>query len=299
MVMSPEPVRTTPDERVDQMVLRALREGVRTLPVVDAAGRLIGIVTDHDLRRADIPASLHQLKQMTPAERVSLLAPLRAKRVRDVMTQPAASVRDNETLHELIGRILRDQLKRLPVVDAAGHLIGMVTRSDILRELIFADLQTDEDGMLGQLIDWEARVADVNPEPAAVIGEAAPLGDVIARMRASGQKRMLVVREDGRLCGLITPGDLLERAGQAGRPALLAALGGEFPTLPALTASDVMTSAPITVEGTTTAREALRLLLEHQIKRLPVIDAAGRPLGMVGRDGLMRALIALDQELSD
>lgn len=302
LIMSPEPVRAAPNESLDQLVLRALREGVRTLPVVDASGRLVGIVTDHDLRRANVPASLHQLKQMTPAERAGLLVPLRDKRVCDVMTQPAASVRDTETLHELLGRILRDQLKRLPVIDASGRLIGMVTRSDVLRELIFADQQPDEDGLSGRLIDWEARVADVIPEPAAVIDERAPLGDVIAQMRAAGQKRVLVAGADARLRGLITPGDLLERAGQAERPALLAALGGvsgDSLRLPELTAADVMTAPLITVEGETTAREALRLLLEHQIKRLPVIDSAGRPVGMVGRDGLMRALIALDHESSD
>ncbi|HEX9923381.1 MAG TPA: CBS domain-containing protein [Anaerolineae bacterium] len=52
----------------------------------------------------------------------------------------------------------------------------------------------------------------------------------------------------------------------------------------------MMTSPVVTVTPETSLLEALRLLLAHQIKRLPVVDEAGRLVGMVGRGGVLQVL---------
>jgi len=52
----------------------------------------------------------------------------------------------------------------------------------------------------------------------------------------------------------------------------------------------VMTSPVITVAPDTSLLEALRLLLSHRIKRLPVVDAEGRLAGLVGRGGVLQVL---------
>jgi CBS domain-containing protein len=59
------------------------------------------------------------------------------------------------------------------------------------------------------------------------------------------------------------------------------------------TASEIMTSPVIHVSESTSAREALRLLMHHHIKRLPVLDENDQVIGLVGRAGLMRVLLAI------
>ena len=56
-------------------------------------------------------------------------------------------------------------------------------------------------------------------------------------------------------------------------------------------AADVMTPHPVCVRADATPAEALALVLEHGVKRLPVVDDQGRLVGLVGRAGLMHALL--------
>jgi CBS domain-containing protein len=58
--------------------------------------------------------------------------------------------------------------------------------------------------------------------------------------------------------------------------------------LRARTAGEVMKTEIITVREDTPIQEAIRLMLEKSIKRLPVLDARGKFTGMVSRDALLR-----------
>ena len=66
--------------------------------------------------------------------------------------------------------------------------------------------------------------------------------------------------------------------------------GGATIELTKRTADEVMTANPITVTPDTPLLDALRLLLQHKIKRLPVVDAEGRMVGLVGRGAILQAL---------
>ncbi len=52
-----------------------------------------------------------------------------------------------------------------------------------------------------------------------------------------------------------------------------------------------MTAPALTVRPETPLADALQLMLAHQIKRLPVVDAEGRLLGLLGRASLLRGLL--------
>jgi CBS domain-containing protein len=58
------------------------------------------------------------------------------------------------------------------------------------------------------------------------------------------------------------------------------------------TAGQLMTAPVITIRAETPLNEALRLMLRHQIKRLPVVDAEGHLLGLLGRNSLLNGLLA-------
>lgn len=99
------------------------------------------------------------------------------------------------------------------------------------------------------------------------------------------------------MLGIITDGDLLKRASAAERAGLLQILtrrfgGGDGATieLAKRTAGEVMTDNPITVTPETPLLDALRLLLQHKIKRAPAVDEEGRLVGLVGRGTILQAL---------
>ena len=56
------------------------------------------------------------------------------------------------------------------------------------------------------------------------------------------------------------------------------------------TAADVMTPHPVCIHPDTPLSTALELLVEHRIKRLPVVDQEGRLVGLLGRGGVLQAL---------
>jgi CBS domain-containing protein len=98
----------------------------------------------------------------------------------------------------------------------------------------------------------------------------------------------------------ITDGDVLRRAAQRDRSSalrsLLAWLSGDRQhegievAVAGRTAADVMTSPVVTVTPATPVVEAIRLMIAHRIKRLPVVDEQGWLVGLVGRAGVLAAL---------
>jgi CBS domain-containing protein len=124
-----------------------------------------------------------------------------------------------------------------------------------------------------------------------------PLNNVVDLLLGAAQRRVVVVDPQRRVLGIITDGDLIRRASAGERSGLLQKLAGRLGrdrengvALAKRTAAEVMTPNPVTVTPDTPLLEALRLLLQHGIKRLPVVDADGRLVGLVGRGAIMQSL---------
>lgn len=130
---------------------------------------------------------------------------------------------------------------------------------------------------------------------AAVPREASALA-VAEAMAARGVSGVPVVEPDGRVAGVVSEKDLLARACLGGPPSAMALVaaalraGGTLEV--ALTdrrAEDLMTSPALTVPDTASVGEALALLGERRVNRLPVVDAAGRLVGIVSRRDVLVA----------
>lgn len=139
-------------------------------------------------------------------------------RAADIMSTQLVSIAEEATVVEAIRLMLGKNISGLPVVDARGGPVGVITEGDLLRrtelgterhhsawiEFLRGPGRAAED----YVRTHTHRVADVmTPEPASV-GEDAPLEDVVALMERRRIKRVLVVR-DGRLVGLVSRADLL------------------------------------------------------------------------------------------
>jgi CBS domain-containing protein len=125
----------------------------------------------------------------------------------------------------------------------------------------------------------------------------ASLNQVVERVVSTAERRVVVVDGQRHVLGIITDGDLLKRASDGERAGVLQAFarrfaggGGAAIDLTKRTAGGVMTANPITVIPETPLLDALRLLLQHKIKRLPVVDTDGKLVGLVGRGEILQAL---------
>ena len=102
---------------------------IRRLPVVDDQGRLIGIVSDRDVKAAS-PS------RATSLEMFELLYLLSEIKIRDVMTAPPVSISPDQTVET--GALLMEEkgFGGLPVVDADNKVIGIITDYDIFKVLV-------------------------------------------------------------------------------------------------------------------------------------------------------------------
>lgn len=301
-VMSASPVAIHPETPLAELVALAVREGVRALPVVDAQRRLVGMLTDNDLRRAGIATNLTQLQQMTPTERAAALRGHEGAPASAMMTAPAVGILHTATLADAV-RLLRSQaLKRLPVTDQAGHLVGVITRSDILREVAYAPPGATP--QVGALFDTAACIEAIPLEPATTLAPDASVKDAVQAMRGSGQKRLVVVDGAQRPLGVLTERDLVTRLPAVHRAWVRALLRGEaLPDEPAALplAGALMTTPVVTAQLADPAFAAVRVLIDNQLKRLVVLDEQVRCVGLVGRAGLLARLLlqpAAEDELS-
>jgi CBS domain-containing protein len=114
--------------------------GISAVPVVDDDGRVIGVVSEADLllkvEHAGMPPDLSVLRRRRVR---AALAKADGDRAGDIMTSPAAVVSPDETIAVAAKRMDTEKVKRLPVVDRNGRLVGIVSRRDLLRPFLRAD----------------------------------------------------------------------------------------------------------------------------------------------------------------
>jgi CBS domain-containing protein len=98
----------------------------RHLPVVDD-GKLVGILSQHDLMKATLRA------EGKPADLARTARFLEQTFVRDLMRTDVLTARPDEAVGQAARRMLETEYGALPVVDADGMLVGIVTENDIVR----------------------------------------------------------------------------------------------------------------------------------------------------------------------
>jgi CBS domain-containing protein len=152
---------------------------ISALPVVDEAGRLVGVVSEADLLLKETFGlrENHRLVESGRARREHAKAG--ALVARDLMTSPAVTVGPDAAIVEA-ARVMHDKgVKRLPVVDDDGFVVGIVTRSDLLRIFLRPDASIRVDIVEGLIVKtlW----MDPNTIQVTVIGGVVELSGRVDR----------------------------------------------------------------------------------------------------------------------
>lgn len=144
-IMSAPAITVTENESLETAARKMLDSGIGGLPVVDANGDLVGIVTESSFtaRNKGVPFSTFRAPQLLgrwiSGEGVDkIYQEARETPVSDVMTGPVVTVSEDETVTRAVELMLKHDVNRLPVV-RDGRPVGIVARHDLLR-MMMSDL---------------------------------------------------------------------------------------------------------------------------------------------------------------
>ncbi len=301
-VMTRDVTSVRPDTPTAAIIRLLLDHAVRALPVVADDGTVRGLITDGDLLRRGATSLPLRLRQLLPS--AEYLAQVEAttqqpQHAAELMTPNPLTLRATTPLGQAAAVMAAHNLKRMPVIDATDQLVGMVSRYDLLKT-VADSMEQHPHAPLHLSSGAPATVGALLITEVPTVYRDTPLAESLDRLLEREQRRVVVLDNDQRVVGIITDGDVLRRAGRRVQPGVLqrlaAWLGGAARpeelevVVKGQTAVTLMTSPVITVTPTTPTPEAIRLMLAHAIKHLPVVNAAGHLLGMVGRAAVLAAL---------
>ncbi|MCF8105550.1 MAG: DUF190 domain-containing protein [Desulfohalobiaceae bacterium] len=300
-VMTSDPKTVGPDTPLDEAAGSLLSSIFTGLPVVDEHNRPIGVITQGDLiRKGGLPLRLGLLEESGRRRREALFNQLSTRRAVEVMTRPAVLIGQDRLLSEAVELMLSKGVKRLPVVDEKGRLTGILSRLDIFCTV------------MREAPDWKAfktqeievkqikRVGDILRRDVHAVSPETSLSEVIQIIDHNDIQRVAVVDAEDKLLGLISDRDLLRsfKPTHKGIWNLLSKVKGAFEQheegtdlqqqIRETTAGEVMITSLTKVQDDMLIEEAIGLMIDKGLKRLPVVDAGGRFQGLISRDSLLR-----------
>jgi CBS domain-containing protein len=304
-IMTPNPKRvgsTTPVSDVAKLLLSSSFTG---LPVVDEENHPIGVIAQADLiYKAELPLRIGLLAHADRKKIGAILDTLKPRSAKEVMTHPAVIIEENRLITEAVEMMLKKKVKRLPVVDDSGKLVGMISRVDIFRAAMtvcpdFCAFQEQGVDVQG----WRY-VSDIMRRDTGTVLPDTPVEEIIRTIDCNDIQRICVVDQNGYFKGLISDRDLLIAFSER-HPGVWEYFARKIPftdrervdkelkhLLNARTAAEVMNTQVVTVLEDTSIEEAITFMLETTYKRLPVLDSEGKFKGMISRDSLLGAIFA-------
>jgi CBS domain-containing protein len=160
-IMTPQVITVGADTTIVEAIKTMLRHQISGLPVVDEAGRLIGIISESDFIRRAETGTQHKrgrwLSFFTGADRVTAeFAHGHGRKVGDIMTPNPRTVPEGAPLDQVVQIMESGNVKRVPVM-RGDQLVGMITRSDFLDAVAsiarhIPDTGADDDDIRNQVI---------------------------------------------------------------------------------------------------------------------------------------------------
>ncbi|MBA2806890.1 CBS domain-containing protein [Streptomyces sp. KM273126] len=184
------PAASVPGDMPFADVAHALaREQVNAVPVVDADDHVIGVVSESDLlAKAAVMAEPHRHGAVGRLWQRRLYDKSHGDTAATLMTFPPVTVHPAERVADAAWTAAHARLRRLPVTDHRGRLVGVVSRRDLLRALIRddAEIRAEVESLVGQHL-LDPRVVQVTVENGVVTVtgklDKAPVPELLASVR--------------------------------------------------------------------------------------------------------------------
>jgi CBS domain-containing protein len=137
--MSSPVITATPETSVKELARLMTAHRISGIPVISAAGELVGIVTEADLlykevepKPAEPPGVVQHLPLRSITEAAEHERKAEASRASEIMTFPVTTVLESASVHEIAELMVKHRVNRVPVV-RAGRVVGIVSRNDVLK----------------------------------------------------------------------------------------------------------------------------------------------------------------------
>jgi len=168
-IMTKPVVAIAPDATIVEAANIMLRRHISGLPVIDAAGKLVGIVSEGDfIRRSEIGTGRRRGRWLQfilgPGKSASDFVHEHGRKIVEVMTESPVTVTEDTSLAEIADLMEKKNIKRLPVV-RGDNVVGMITRANLLQTVAslarqIPDPTADDDHIRNRIIgameknDW-------------------------------------------------------------------------------------------------------------------------------------------------
>jgi CBS-domain-containing membrane protein len=270
-----------------------LKNLLKALPVLNSRGEVVGMLTDEDLLdRAGLEQHLSVAERLDAQTLEAEFTTLQSSslKVADVMTSPAVTALGNEALGVVAARMAEKRIKRLPVLDENGKLIGVLSRVDVLMQVISEEAKK----RAAKAPNGASRtLGGIMLTDIPTVHEDARLAEVVSRFLEFGTRRLIVTNDDGRPLGLVSDADAVIRVQPTLRRGVLQALRGKTSSPDEnTTAAQLMSREVLTASPDTSLTDAAHMLLSHKRKWMVVVDEKGKAIGLVDRQVLLGALTA-------
>jgi CBS domain-containing protein len=243
--------------------------GFRRLPVTDAGTRrLRGIVTAEDI--IDMMGGGNKFNLVRKKHGGNLLAAINES-VREIMTEKVVTIGNDAKIADAASLIVEKRMGGLPIVDADGVLVGIVTERDVMKVLSSEKSQ----GLVEEIMSTSLKVT----------GPETPIGEATKEMITHHFRRLPVVKDDV-LYGIITATDIMKYLGTG--QVFQRMVTGNVAEVMALPVRTLVSGNLHTIDPKKNINEAAREMLARNVGALPVIEDA-KLVGLVTEFDLVNA----------
>jgi CBS domain-containing protein len=150
-VMQTEPVTVKPELELRDLVEMFVEQRLAAAPVVDDAGKLVGMVSERDIVLQEVEGDVHFPYFVPILDGLIFVEPFGAYEeqmkkafaatVGELMSREVRTIEPGATIHEAAKKMAKHDVSRLVVVEG-GRLVGVISRSDIVRALAHYEFGT-------------------------------------------------------------------------------------------------------------------------------------------------------------
>jgi CBS domain-containing protein len=177
-IMTSRVVTARPDDSVATIAALMGSNAISAVPIVDAAGRVLGIVSEGDLlRRGETGTERRRGRWLRafaePETLASEYVKAHGRRAADVMTRDVVGVQEDTPVADIVDLLERHGIKRVPVL-RDGKLVGIVSRANLVRALVAvapakAESAAEDSAIQAQITDELKRAGFANLHDVSVI----------------------------------------------------------------------------------------------------------------------------------